>query len=164
MPALAWAPLRCWTPRGRHGASWPGPWSRATAMYGKPDDPATVTFARLGAERWGWIIKRTGFGQGFVEGLHAIYIAHGPAVIEAGALPGDAGNGGACPDYGPGLPMCEMQVDLTVTASVDGSNPAAPSYPILLRARGIKGKPVDKRAVARFDEAAFRYVEPVNWP
>jgi hypothetical protein len=140
--------------------------------YGQPTGPAAFAFVQLGRDRWGWIEKHSGVGQGVVEGGHTIHMLRGPAFVEVGLLPGERDNSGACGDPGDPItsPSCMTIESIDVTAAPDVSRPDAAAYPILLHATGSvfqagKGsRRIDKRAVARFDETRFQYVAPLAWP
>lgn len=123
---------------------------------------------QLGRDRWDWIEKHSGVGQGAVEDGHTFHLLRGPVLAEARLLPEERGNGGACGDPADPVtsPSCATIESIDVTAAPDASRPDAASYPILLHATGSvfqagKGsRRIDKRAVARFDEARFQYVTP----
>jgi len=95
-----------------------------------------------------------------------------PGFVEAGLLPGERDNSGACGDPKDFVasPSCTTIESIDVTAAPDASRPDAAAYPILLHATGSvfqagKGsRRIDKRAVARFDKARFTYVAPGAWP
>ena len=141
-------------------------------VYGQPTEPANFAFVRLGRDRWGWIENNGDIAQGIVESVHTIHLLRGTAFAKAGLLPGARDNGGACGDPGDPItsPSCATIENIDVAAVPDASNPDAAAYPILLHATGSvfqagKGKRrIDKRAVARFDEARFEYVAPPAWP
>ncbi len=134
-------------------------------QYGKPTRPDDMAFVRLGADRWGWIQSTSSMGQGVVEGGHQVFMRRGAAMASAGQLPGAAGNGGACPAFGPREPgPCAEEVGYDITVVPDASDPAAAAYPLLMHAVGKRGGPLDVRATAAFDEARFSYVPPDNWP
>ena len=144
----------------------------ADGGYGTPAEPAAFAFVRLGRDRWGWIEKHSGFGQGVLEGAHTVHMLRGPAFVEAGQLPGERDNSGACGDPANPVasPSCTSIENIDVTAVPDASHPDVTAYPILLHATGsvfqvAKGsRRIDQHAIARFDEARFQYVAPDPWP
>lgn len=138
----------------------------ANGIYGNPTDARSFTFARLGAERWGWIEEVGDIHQGFAGTARLVHLQRGPSVVDAGRLPGDRDNLGACAVDGPEKPAgCEHVEDIKVTATVDRSDPSAVAYPFVLRARGtVDRRRIDKQLTVRFDEAQFRYAAPNEWP
>ena len=157
------------------GADWRitvPPVAATNGAYGQPTVPSAFTFAQLGRDRWGWIEHRGDLAQGQVDGRHTVHLPRGPAFVAAGLLPGERDNTGACGNPGDPVtsPSCATIESIDVTAMPDASNPDAVAYPILLHATGSvfqagKGsRRIDKRAVARFDEARFEYVAPLAWP
>lgn len=148
-----------------------GAHGQPTGPYAFAFVPASA-FVQLGRDRWGWIEKHSDLAQGTVEGVHTIHTLRGPAFIEAGLLPGERSNRGACddPENPVALPSCTTIESIDVTAAPDASRPDAAAYPILLHATGSvfqagKGsRRIDKHAVAQFDEARFEYVAPGAWP
>ncbi len=144
----------------------------ANGAYGQPTGPSAFAFVQLGRDRWGWIEKHSGVGQGVVEGGHTVHLPRGPVFAEAGLLPGERGNGGTRGDPGDPVtsPSCTTIESIDVTAAPDASRPDSAAYPVLLHATGSvfqagKGsRHIDKRAVARFDEARFQYVALPAWP
>lgn len=132
--------------------------------YGVPTDPKSVTFARLGSARWGWIESASSFGQGFLEGAISVHLMRGGIATDAGTLPGGHSNGGACDEYGAAQPSCAQKIDYTVTATPDVSDPLAAAYPIILHAHGTLGRALDKQTRVPFDERKSQYVAPAAWP
>ena len=114
------------------------PVAATNGAYGQPTEPSGFAFVQLGRDRWGWIEHRSDLAQGQVDGRHTVHLRRGPAFVEAGLLPGERDNGGACGNPGDSItsPSCTTIESIDVTAVPDASNPDAVAYPILLHATG----------------------------
>jgi hypothetical protein len=105
---------------------------KSAGQWGEPPEP---TFIKLGRDRFGFILKDTGSGQGYVEGQYSIYGVVGSNVIEMLTVPAVSSNMGAVVDDALGY-----EVNVVLFQTIDDQKPL---YDISAKAT----------ATGRFDKA-----------
>lgn len=117
--------------------------------FGSDGQPGTVSLARLGRERGGFVVEEAWVGQGTVLGTRSVHEFRGGTVQPLATLRSELANGDG--------------LDVTFAMSFDAAEPDADAYPLLVHETGRDcGTAVDRRHRIAFDAGTGRYPVPAT--